>query len=175
MKKLNILFGFLLGLGLLLGSCTGDLDQMPVTETTSNDVYSQPENYKKVLAKIYASYVLAGQGQGGDNGDLTTINGQDFSRGYFNLQEAATDEVANTWLSGNNLVDLTYINWSSKDSWVSDSYYWLFFNITLCNEFLRNCSDGAIANFSPTEQSEIRAYRSEALSLIHISEPTRPY
>lgn len=162
MKKLNILFGFLLGLGLLLGSCTGDLDQMPVTETTSNDVYSQPENYKKVLAKIYASYVLAGQGQGGDNGDLTTINGQDFSRGYFNLQEAATDEVANTWLSGNNLVDLTYINWSSKDSWVSDSYYWLFFNITLCNEFLRNCSDGAIANFSPTEQSEIRAYRSEA-------------
>ena len=51
MKKLNILFGFLLGLGLLLGSCTGDLDQMPVTETTSNDVYSQPENYKKVLAK----------------------------------------------------------------------------------------------------------------------------
>ena len=110
MKKLNILFGFLLGLGLLLGSCTGDLDQMPVTETTSNDVYSQPENYKKVLAKIYASYVLAGQGQGGDNGDLTTINGQDFSRGYFNLQEAATDEVANTWLSGNNLVDLTYIN-----------------------------------------------------------------
>ena len=97
MKKLNILFGFLLGLGLLLGSCTGDLDQMPVTETTSNDVYSQPENYKKVLAKIYASYVLAGQGQGGDNGDLTTINGQDFSRGYFNLQEAATDEVANTW------------------------------------------------------------------------------
>ncbi len=162
MKKLNILFGFLLGLGLLLGSCTGDLDQMPVTETTSNDVYSQPENYKKVLAKIYASYVLAGQGQGGDNGDLTTINGQDFSRGYFKLQEAATDEVANTWLSGNNLVDLTYINWSSKDSWVSDSYYWLFFNITLCNEFLRNCSDGAIANFSPTEQSEIRAYRSEA-------------
>lgn len=78
MKKINILIGFLLGFGLLLGSCTDDLDQMPVTETTSNDVYSQPENYKKVLAKIYASYVLAGQGQGGDNGDLTTINGQDF-------------------------------------------------------------------------------------------------
>lgn len=90
----------MVGFGLLLSSCTDDLDQMPVTETTSQDVYSNPENYKKVLAKIYASYVLAGQGQGGDNGDLTTINGQDFSRGYFNLQEAATDEVANTWLSG---------------------------------------------------------------------------
>ena len=96
MNRLNTLIGLVMGFGLLFSSCTDDLDQMPVTETTSKDVYSQAENYKKVLAKIYASYVLAGQGQGGDNGDLTTINGQDFSRGYFNLQEAATDEVANT-------------------------------------------------------------------------------
>lgn len=162
MNRLNILFGLLMGFGLLFSSCVDDLDQMPVTETTSKDVYSQAENYKKVLAKIYASYVLAGQGQGGDNGDLTTINGQDFSRGYFNLQEAATDEVANTWLSGNNLVDLTYMNWSSKDSWVSDSYYWLFFNISLCNEFLRNCTDEALSKFSAVEQDEIRDYRSEA-------------
>lgn len=162
MKKLNIISGIILGFGMMLGSCTDDLNQMPVTETTSNDVYTDAANYRSVLAKIYASYVLAGQGQGGDNGDLTTINGQDFSRGYFNLQEAATDEVANTWLSGNNLVDLTYINWSSKDSWVSDSYYWLFFNISLCNEFLRHCPDEEIAKFSSIEQDEIRAYRSEA-------------
>lgn len=162
MKKSNILFGLLMGLALLISGCTDDLNIMPVTETTSNDVYSKPENYKMVLAKIYASYVLAGQGQGGENGDLTTINGQDFSRGYFNLQEAATDEVANTWLSGNNLTDLTYIDWSAKDSWVSDSYYWLYFNIALCNEFLRNCSDESISKFSTSEQEDIRAYKSEA-------------
>ncbi len=162
MKKINIIFGIVMGAGLLLSSCTDDLNQMPVTETTSGDVYSHAENYERVLAKIYASYVLAGQGQGGDNGDLTTINGQDFSRGYFNLQEAATDEVANTWLSGNNLVDLTYISWSAKDAWVSDTYYWLYFNIALCNEFIRNCSDNAISRFTPEEQSRIRSYRSEA-------------
>lgn len=162
MKRLIISFGCLLGLSLGLGSCTGDLDQMPVTETTSKEVYADAANYRSVLAKIYASYVLAGQGQGGDNGDLTTINGQDFSRGYFNLQEAATDEVANTWLSGNNLSDLTYICWNAKDAWVSDTYYWLYFNIALCNEFLRNCSDEALAKFPAAEQAEIRAYRSEA-------------
>ncbi len=161
MKK-QILYALAAGLVLLCGSCAGDLDQMPVAETTSKEVYSEAANYKRVLAKIYASYVLAGQGQGGANGDLITINGQDFSRGYFNLQEAATDEVANTWLSGNNLVDLTYIDWNAKDSWVSDSYYWLFFNITLCNEFLRNCTDEVIAGFSASEQEEIRSYRSEA-------------
>lgn len=95
---------------------------------------------------------LQDQGQGGDNGDLTSINKQDFSRSYFNLQEAATDEVANTWLSGNNLSDLTYISWDAKDSWVSDSYYWLFFNIALCNEFLRHCSDEEIARFSEADK-----------------------
>ncbi len=162
MKIKNIIFGIFLGVGLLLGSCTGDLDQMPVTETTSSQVYAEAANYKEVLAKIYASYVLAGQGQGGDNGDLSTINGADFSRGYFNLQEAPTDEVANTWLSGNNLTDLTYIEWNTKDAWVSDTYYWLFFNIALCNEFLRNCTDEAISGFTSTEQQEIKSYRSEA-------------
>lgn len=162
MKRIYIISTVILYLSLWLCSCTDDLNQMPVTETTSGDVYAEAANYKKVLAKIYASYILAGQGQGGDNGDLKTINGQDFSRGYFNLQEAATDEVANTWLSGNNLSDLTYINWNPKDSWVSDSYYWLFFNITLCNEFLRHCTDGELAKFTSAEQEEIRTFRSEA-------------
>lgn len=161
-KAAALALGLTACLGLILASCTDDLDQTPVVETTSQDVYSQPANYRRVLAKIYASYVLAGQGQGGDNGDLTTINGQDFSRGYFNLQEAATDEVANTWLSGNNLGDLTYISWSPKDAWVSDTYYWLYFNIALCNEFLRHCGDGEIGKFAADQQAELRAYRSEA-------------
>lgn len=143
-------------------SCSDTLDQMPVTETTSTDVYSDPSNYERVLAKIYASYVLAGQGQGGANGDLTTINGQDFSRGYFNLQEAGTDECANTWLSGNNLNDLTYMSWSAKDAWVSDTYYWLYFNIALCNEFLRNCTSDAIAGFNSSDQEEIKGMAAEA-------------
>ena len=47
MRILNILSGLMVGFGLLLSSCTDDLDQMPVTETTSQDVYSNPENYKK--------------------------------------------------------------------------------------------------------------------------------
>ena len=51
---------------LVASSCTDVLDQMPTTEDTSKDVYAEAANYKRVLAKIYASYVLAGQGQGGD-------------------------------------------------------------------------------------------------------------
>lgn len=162
MKVKNIIYLFPIIAALLASSCGDSLNQMPVTETTSSDVYSSAENYKRVLAKIYAGYVLAGQGQGGSNGDLSTINGADFSRGYFNLQEAATDEVANTWLSGNNLIDLTYISWSPKDAWVSDSYYWLYFNIALCNEFIRNCNENKISRFSESEKEEIRSFAAEA-------------
>ena len=48
---------------LVASSCTDVLDQMPTTEDTSKDVYAEAANYKRVLAKIYASYVLAGQRQ----------------------------------------------------------------------------------------------------------------
>lgn len=41
---------------LVASSCTDVLDQMPTTEDTSKEVYADAANYKKVLAKIYASY-----------------------------------------------------------------------------------------------------------------------
>lgn len=63
---------------LVASSCTDVLDQMPTTEDTSKEVYADAANYKKVLAKIYASYVLAGQGQGGDNGDLRASTNKTF-------------------------------------------------------------------------------------------------
>ena len=39
MRILNILSGLMVGFGLLLSSCTDDLDQMPVTETTSQNLH----------------------------------------------------------------------------------------------------------------------------------------
>lgn len=162
MKLNKIILAGIYVVSSLMCSCVDDLNQMPKADTTSADVYSDPNNYRSVLAKIYATYVLAGQGQGGENADLSSINGQDFSRGYFNLQEAPTDEVANTWLSGNNLSDLTYITWDSRDAWASDSYYWLYYNIALCNEFIRHCSDAEISSFSQTDQDIIRGYLAEA-------------
>ena len=44
MKKSNILFGLLMGFGLLLGSCVDELEQITVTETTSDEEYTQSEN-----------------------------------------------------------------------------------------------------------------------------------
>lgn len=146
---------------LMLGSCTGDLDQYPVIETDANTVYSTVDGYRAVLAKIYASYAIVGQSKAGSN-DLSSFNGHDLLRGYFNLQEAATEETAMRWLSGDKLEGLSYMTWDANDPWVSDTYYRLYYNIALCNEFLRNCADGEISKFDSSTQEEIRGYALES-------------
>ncbi len=142
-----------------LTSCTGDLDQQPHTDsqTSADVVYSTEQGYKQALAKLYASYVITGQEQGGGNADLISNNGYDFLRGYFNLQEAPTDEMAGTWLSGDKIENLTYMNWDANDPWVADTYYRAYYTIALCNEFLRHDTEEAAAS-----NDNLKAYRAEA-------------
>ena len=145
MKK--IYFCIMVVSTLLFASCENDLDQYPHEETTSESVYTTADNYKAVLAKLYASFTTTGQERGGGNSDLSSNNGQDYMRCYFNLQEAGTDEVASTWLEGDKVIDLTYLSWDANDPWVSDMYYRIYYTIALANEFLRNATDDKIAGF----------------------------
>ncbi|MGV8095203.1 MAG: RagB/SusD family nutrient uptake outer membrane protein [Mangrovibacterium sp.] len=158
----KIFFCILVISALLIASCEGDLDQMPHTETTSASVYAEAANYKAVLAKLYASFVINGQEKGGGNADMVSNNGQDYMRSYFNLQECGTDELASTWLEGDKVGDLTFLTWDANDPWISDMYYHIFYTIALCNELLRNAGDEQIAGFTEAEQEDIRHYRGEA-------------
>lgn len=161
MKK--IVYHLMAFAGLLpFTACVGDLDQLPHTETTAADVYKEAANYKAVLGKLYTSFVINGQEKGGGNSDLSSNNGQDYMRSLFNLQECGTDEVASTWLSGDQVANLTYLSWDANDPWVADMYYRIFYNIALANEFLRNATDDNIAGFSGAEQADIVSYRAEA-------------
>lgn len=165
MKAINKYIKVFAATALLVGSasCTGDLDQYPHTETTSESLYSSVSDYEAVLGKIYASMVTNGQGKGGDNADLSSNMGYDYMRCYFNLQEAGTDEVASTWLSGDKTADITYLTWDADDPWVADMYYRIYWNITLTNEFLRNCTEDKIASFSSSDdQTKLKRYRAEA-------------
>lgn len=144
----------------LMPSCTGELDQYPHIEVTGKDVYTSVENYKMVLAKLYASFVICGQERGGGNADFSTNKGYDYMRSYINLQELPTDEVAYTW-SG-VIFNLCYHQWDASDIFASDMYYQIYFTISICNEFLRNSTEETISGFSPSEQTQLRAFRSEA-------------
>lgn len=163
MKLTNIFAGLTMCAALTtMSSCTDDLNQYPHTETTSKQVYTSVANYEAVLGKIYNSMVTTGQGKGGDNSDLSSNFGYDYMRCFWNLQECGTDEVGSTWLSGDKTADLSYLTWDANDPWVSDMYYRIYYNITMCNEFLRNCTDDAISSFSDSEQTSLRRYRAEA-------------
>lgn len=142
-----------------LTACTDDLDQMPhvASQATASTVYGSEEGYKMALAKLYASFVIAGQEQGGGNADLASNNGHDFMRGYFNLQEAPTEEMAGTWLSGDDIEGLSYMTWDANDPWVADTYYRAYYTITLCNEFLAHATEAATAG-----NAHLTAFRSEA-------------
>lgn len=147
---------------MLFGSCTGDLDQQPVIGTTADMVYGSIEGYRSVLAKIYSSYSLIGAERGGGSSDIDSNNGQDMLRNLFNMQELPTDEAAYKYNSGDNLTDLSQINWTSTDVWVSDTYYRLYYIISLSNELLRYCGEDRISGFDANTQSEIRTYALEA-------------
>lgn len=164
MKIKNILYTMMMGTAVLTcaTSCISDLDQYPQTETTSKDVYTSLANYESVLGKIYASMVTSGQGKGGDNKDMESVlnsgNGFDYMRMFINLQECGTDEFASTWLTGEQTTGLTYLTWDANDAWVSDMYYRIYYNIALCNEFLRNAN---AASFTGEDEVKMKEYKAE--------------
>ena len=164
MKLKNILYSLMMGTAVLTGttSCVSDLDQYPHTETTSKDVYTSLANYEAVLGKIYAAMVTSGQGKGGDNKDMASVlnsgSGFDYMRMFINMQECGTDEFASTWLTGEQTTGLTYLSWDANDAWISDMYYRIYYNIALCNEFLRNANS---ASFSGADAEKLKEYKAE--------------
>lgn len=164
MKLKNILYSMMMGTAVLTSatSCVSDLDQYPHTETTSKDVYTSLANYEAVLGKIYAAMVTSGQGKGGDNKDMESVlnkgAGFDYMRMFINMQECGTDEFASTWLTGEQTTGLTYLSWDANDAWVSDMYYRIYYNIALCNEFLRNANS---ASFSGADAEKMKEYKAE--------------
>ena len=120
--------------------CMDMLDQYPHIEKTAKDVYTTVENYQSVLAKVYGSFVMAGQDKGGGNTDISGSRGFDYMRCYFNLQELGTDEAAMVWHASDNQTGLSYLSWDNNDVWVYDTYYRIFYTIALANEFIRNAS-----------------------------------
>jgi hypothetical protein len=147
---------------LVASSCTKDLDQYPEIKETSQSVYSNANNYINALAKCYASYVTAGQEKGGGDADLSSNSGYDYMRCYFNMQEAGTDEIGSTWIEGDNTANITYLSWDANDPWVTDMYYRCYYTISLCNEFLKHCTDDAISGFTQAQQDSIKIYKAEA-------------
>jgi hypothetical protein len=152
-------------LGVGLASCTKKLDLLPTNDITSAQVYSTPAGYKQAFAKVYGSFALTGNQGPAGNGDIQGIDEgfSDFLRLYFNAQELSTDEAVVSWGDA-GLQDFHNMNWSASNPFLTGLYYRCYYQITLCNDFINQASDGNLSsrNITGASADSIRAYRTEA-------------
>jgi hypothetical protein len=165
MKQLFIQTSVALFVSILAVSCTKDLDKMPTNDVTSETVYSTPGGYKQVLAKVYGSFALTGNQGPAGNGDVKGIDEgfSDFFRLFWKAQELSTDEAVISW-GDVGIQDFHNMNWSSNNSFLTGLYYRSMYQITLCNDFIRECSDAKLSDrgITGTEADNIRQYAREA-------------
>jgi len=152
-------------LGMTFISCNKDLNRLPTNAITADSVYSTPAGYKQAFVKLYAAFGLTGnQGPAGD-GDVQGIDEgfSDFLRLYFQAQELCTDEAVISW-GDVGIQDFHNMNWSSSNPFLQGLYYRCYYQITLCNDFIRQSSDAAVSGrgITGTDADAIKKYRTEA-------------
>jgi starch-binding outer membrane protein, SusD/RagB family len=170
MKRKHLTYMLISGITMLsFVSCTKDLNLVPTNDITASTVYSTPEGFRSGLAKVYGSFALTGNTGGVGSPDISTQiisdeGNSDFLRMYFNLQEITTDEAAWTWQNDAGIQGLHEMSWSSINPIINGLYYRSFFQIALCNDFIRQSADANISGHGITgaDAETIRNYRAEA-------------
>ncbi len=175
MKNIKIVLMVMFSASLFLSSCLKDLNVVPKDkdEITSATVFDTPESYKQFLAKIYGGLALTGQEGPAGAGDVAGIDEGESSylRNYWVFQELTTDEVINHWGGDAGIFDFHNQNWSSSNKYVTGMYYRIYYQITLCNAFLRETTDEKLNDRKVGEQlkAEIKTFRAEARFLRALS------
>ncbi len=123
----------------LLTSCVKDLDVNPKDPNTilAGNLSDDPDYLKMVLAKIYASFIIPGQGTNG-GADISSPDENFFTtmRALWNLQEITTDEAMCAW-GDIGIADLNTQTWSPSNPFLTALYQRLGLSITYANDFIR--------------------------------------
>ena len=170
---------FLIAFMFLLNSCSLDIVPKDDDEFTSEQFYNDPASYKQFLAKIYGGLAVTGQEGPSGQSDLGSGAGtvdegfSQYLRGYWQLQELPTDEAIIAW-GDPTIKDLNLNTWNADNVFTEAFFARIFFQIGLCNEFLRETTDEKLNSRGVDAAliSEIQTYRAEvrflrALSYYH--------
>jgi len=167
MYKLYYKLVMLAGLAFVLSSCTKDLNTVPLDPktVTSATVFDNPAAYKEALAKIYAGLAVSGQEGPSGMPDISGIDegfGQ-YLRGLWYLEELPTDEAVISW-NDQTIKNFHNQDWGSSDVFITAFYYRVFYQIGLCNEFLRQTTDAKLTarGVDAALKAKIVHYRAEA-------------
>ena len=164
-KQLKLYFLFALATFFIVG-CTNEIDSLePINQDTSVSVFEDPESYRAFMAKIYAGLAISGQDGPAGNPDIAGLDEgfSNYLRLYWKLQELTTDEAIIGWNDG-TIKDLHYQNWTSGNEFIRTMFDRIMYQVSLCNEFLRQTTDGRLdeRGVSGDLRTEIGFYRAEA-------------
>ncbi len=161
-------------LALFLGSCVKDLNTTPINPTsiTPANAYTTAQGYKQVLAKCYAGLSVSGQQGPAGNPDISGIDEGfgEYLRGFWYHQELTTDEAIISW-NDQTIWNFHYQTWGSGDIFIAAMYYRIFYQVSLCNEFIRESQDSKLDERGITGQDKanVQAFRAEARFLRALS------
>lgn len=146
-------------------SCVKDLEQTPITDVTSASVFTDFNNYRPALAKVYGGFATGGQTSGGGNADINGIdaNFSQYTRVIFTLEDLPTDQAVIAWNDG-TLQTIHKMTWDASSEFISAAYYRIYTEIAFCNEFIRNTTDEKLAsnNISGNNLTEAKYMHAEA-------------
>lgn len=156
----------------LMVSCTKDLDRFPKYDLTSEQVYKDLTGYKQVAAKLYAGLSLTGNSGPDGQGDIRGIDEgfSSYMRQYWQAQELSTDEAVIGWNDA-TIKDFHHMTWGSSDVFLRALYSRIYYQITLCNEFIRESTPAKLTErgISGTDATEIGYFNAEARFLRAVS------
>ncbi|WP_069131292.1 RagB/SusD family nutrient uptake outer membrane protein [Rhodohalobacter halophilus] len=140
-NKFRFLILALVGLTVAFAtSCVNDLNTSPIDDNvvTSANVYDTPDDFRQVLAKLYAGFAATGQEGPAGNADIQGID-EGFSsyiRQLWVHQTITTDEAVVGW-NDEGLPEFNYHTWTPSNDFVMGMYSRIFYEVTLTNEFIR--------------------------------------
>ena len=164
MTKKILILGIVLSVGVFT-SCVKDLNVKPKDPNTilAGNLNDSPVYMKETLGKIYASFIISGQGSNGGD-DITASDGNFFTttRALWNVQEITTDEAICAW-GDVGISDLNTQTWSANNPFLTALYQRLSLSITYANDFIKNTNgstDPAVMQYN----AEARFLRALAYS-----------
>ncbi|MBR1706467.1 MAG: RagB/SusD family nutrient uptake outer membrane protein [Bacteroidales bacterium] len=169
MKSLSILAAAALFSGAVT-SCVDDLDVTPIDPnvTLPETVLDSEDAYAQLLAKCYVSLSVSGSEGPDKDPDIDGVDGGfgQYVRALFYMQEFTTDEALIVW-NDKTVMDLHTFSYTASDVFVTAMFSRIYYQISLCNEFIRRASASEFAGSEniKTMIAEARALR--ALSYYH--------
>jgi hypothetical protein len=166
-KYFKIFFTLLIATLFALSACVKDLNTIPIDPLviTSASVYKNDTAYMQVLAKCYAGLSVSGQRGPDGQADISGIDEGfgEYLRGYWYLQELTTDEALISWNDA-TIKDFHFQSYTASCGFIKAIYNRVFYQISLCNEFIRESADAKLTERGITgaAKTRVETYRAEA-------------